>query len=216
MIHHYRDTRPRPQSEANMTDDEIDLGKLFGVIWRGKLWIAVCGFLTLCLGGFYTFGIAIPVYTTTTSLVLENRQEQIVDIESIMSGISGDQVELNTELEILRSRRLIEKLVDDLLLVKDPEFNAELREKSAFALGNLRDFVLRSVLGQQPSPILKTDRAIKDDVIDEVLETITVSNIRQSYVFQISAISEDPQMAIQITNRLAELYVADQMTLKSE
>ena len=42
-------------------DDEIDLSSLFRTLWRGKLWIALCGLLALLLGGYYAYGIAVPV-----------------------------------------------------------------------------------------------------------------------------------------------------------
>ena len=216
MNHPNGAARFRHQTNAEIADDEIDLGNLFGVLWRGKLWIALCGFLALFAGGFYAFGLATPIYTATTSVVLESRQEQIIDIQSIVSGMSGDQVELNTELEIFRSRRLIGKLVDDLGLTDDPEFNAELREQPKLSLRSLSAFFRENVLGQRSAPQELTQQEIRDAVIDAVLENVTFSNVRQSYVFLISAISEDPDKATLFTNRLAELYVADQITLKFE
>lgn len=210
------EARFRHQTNADTTDDEIDLGELFGALWRGKLWIALLGFLSLSAGGFYAFGLATPIYTAVTTVVFESSEEQIVDIQSITSGMSGDQVELNTELEIFRSRRLIGKLVDDLGLTGDPEFNATLRVRPAMSLGAVSDFVKGSILGQDISPPILTDQEIRDAVIDGLLENLAFSNLRQSYVFLITAISEDPDKVIQISNRLADLYVEDQVTLKFE
>ena len=31
-------------------DDDIDLSNILGTLWRGKLWIALAGFLTLVVG----------------------------------------------------------------------------------------------------------------------------------------------------------------------
>lgn len=31
-------------------DDDIDLSNILGTLWRGKLWIALAGFLTLIVG----------------------------------------------------------------------------------------------------------------------------------------------------------------------
>lgn len=54
-------------------DDDIDLSNILGTLWRGKLWIALAGFLTLVVGAWYAFAVAVPVYTTSASVVLETR-----------------------------------------------------------------------------------------------------------------------------------------------
>ncbi len=204
--------KPQPETRS----DEIDLGKLFAVLWRGKLWISLCGLIALMAGFYYAFVIAIPMYTTNATVALESRQEQIVDIESVVSGLPGDQVAINTELEVLRSRRLMGKVVSDLGLVQDPEFNSRLRTPSAFSLNAIAGFVTENIFGQTPTPRAASEEAITDSVVDALLARVSVANIRQSYVFRISVVSQDPQKAAQIANRLAELYIEDQITLKFE
>lgn len=209
-------THGTPHAEANKPEDEIDLGKLLGVVWRGKLWIALCGILALIAGGYYAFAIATPIYTTSASVALETRQEQVVDIESVVSGISGDQVAINTEVEVLRSRRLIGKVVTDLDLTQDPEFNHILQETPWLSLGSIVDAVRQNILGQTLTEPVYADQQIFDAVISEVLSKISVTNIRQSYVFLITAVTENPEKSALLANRLAELYVEDQIVLKFE
>ena len=116
-------------------DDEIDLSSLLRTLWRGKLWIALCGLLALLVGGYYAYGLAVPEYTAKAVIALESRQEQVMDIESVVTGLGGDQSTINTEVEVLRSRGLIEDLVLDMNLVEDPEFNTRLRPAPRFSLG---------------------------------------------------------------------------------
>ena len=216
MTYAAHDLHDKTRPQANLPTDEIDLAKLFGVLWRGKLWIILCGILSVFAGAYYILGVATPIYTTNSKVALESRQEQIVDIESVVSGLSGDQVAINTEVEVLKSRRLIGKLVADLGLTEDPEFNSTLRDESWLSPGRIIDSVKETVLGQEPAPEILSEQTITDKVINAVLDNVSVSNIRQSYVFQISAVSEDPQKAAMIANRLAELYVEDQIVLKFE
>ena len=115
-------------------DDEIDLSSLFRTLWRGKLWIALCGLLALLLGGYYAYGMAVPVYTAKAAIALESRQEQVMDIESVVTGLGGDQSTINTEVEVLRSRGLIEDLVMDMNLLQDPEFNTRLQTAPSFSI----------------------------------------------------------------------------------
>ncbi|PJI84388.1 capsular exopolysaccharide synthesis family protein [Yoonia maricola] len=212
MIRDRNDLLIGAQKVAPSGNDEIDLGALLRTLWRGKLWIILCSLIALAAGGYYALFLATPLYTTTASVALESRQEQVVDIESVMSGLSGDQVTINTEVEVLRSRRLIGKVVDDLNLVADPDFNATLRDPPWLSLDAIGNVIGRAAT----SDPIQSDQAIRDAVINAVLEQITVSNVRQSYVFNISVVTGDPVKSAQIANKLAELYVEDQIVLKFE
>src|SRR6056297_787797 len=118
----------RPKREVE--DDEIDLMELVRALWRGKWTIFLTAILAVVLGGYYAFGVADPQYQSSAQLTLEMRTKQVVDIESVVSGVSTEQAALNTEIEIILSRRVLGNLVDDMRLIEDPEFNAELRDPS--------------------------------------------------------------------------------------
>ncbi|RKF12447.1 polysaccharide biosynthesis tyrosine autokinase [Roseovarius spongiae] len=197
----------RPPSEAG--EGEINLGELLRTLWRGKLWIALAAGIAFVLGGYYAFVMATPIYRAHSVVMLESRKEQVLDMESVMSGLSGDQATINTEVEVIRARGLIEKLVKQLDLVNDPEFNYRLRPDEGFSLGGLIGAVLGR--GEASAP---REREILDSVIDEVRNRISVSNVRQSYVFRITAESEDPEMAAALANTLADLYILDQIEVK--
>jgi uncharacterized protein involved in exopolysaccharide biosynthesis len=196
-------------------DDEIDLSSLFRTLWRGKLWIALCGLIALLLGGYYAYGLAVPVYTAKAAIALESRQEQVMDIESVVTGLGGDQSTINTEVEVLRSRGLIEDLVMDMDLLEDPEFNTLLQPAPSFSSGQVVDFV-RSLVSEPQETRRITERAILDSTINQVLDSISASNLRQSFVFEITVTTQDPDKSAAMANRLAELYIQDQISVKFE
>lgn len=196
-------------------DDEIDLSSLFRTLWRGKLWIALCGLLALLLGGYYAYGMAVPVYTAKAAIALESRQEQVMDIESVVTGLGGDQSTINTEVEVLRSRGLIEDLVMDMNLLQDPEFNTRLQPAPSFSIGQAVGFI-RGLISEPQKSQPATERAILDSTINTVLDSISASNLRQSFVFEITVTTEDPDKSAAMANRLAELYIQDQISVKFE
>ncbi len=202
------------QSHGLVEDDEIDLGKLFQTLWRGKVWILLSGLLALMIGAYYAYGAATPVYTAQATVALESREQQVMDIENVVAGLSGDQSTINTEVEVIRSRGLLEKLVADLDLMQDPEFNTRLRPEPTWSIGQLVGAIRELVAGPPPARPEPTERAILDRTIDNLRAAISVSNVRQSYVFEISAVTEDPQKSAAIANRLAELYIDDQIAVK--
>lgn len=195
-------------------EEEVDLGQLLRTLWRGKIWIALAATIFLTAGIWYAFKVAVPVYSAKATVALESREQTVMDIESVMTGLSGDQSTINTEVEVIRSRILIERLVRSMDLVNDSEFNQRLREPSKFTVGAIVSLIRQRTSGPpqlRPEPV---ERAVLDSVIDAVLRKISVTNIRNSLVFNIIAVSEQPQKSAAIANQLANLYVQDQVELK--
>lgn len=201
---------------STLETDEIDLGALMHTLWRGKWWIVFATVLAILAGGYYAFAVAVPTYTAGSVVMLENRQENVANLESVMSGLSGDQATINTEVEVIRSRGLIEKLVKQLDLIADPEFNPTLRSTPAISIAKAVDFVTEIIKGPQPEEPAKSEREILDTTINNVLDGLRISNVRQSYVFKITAITEGAQKSADITNTLAELYILEQLDVKFE
>lgn len=195
-------------------EDEIDLGQLLRTLWRGKIWIVLAAMLFLIMGAWYAFKMAVPIYTAKATVALESREQTIMDIESVMAGLSGDQSTINTEVEVIRSRILIERLVRELDLVNDPEFNWRLREPSKFTLGAAVAFVRLQISGPPPPLPAPSERKILDSVIDSVRSSVSVSNIRNSLVFNIGTRTKSPQKSTAIANTLADLYIEDQVKVK--
>lgn len=199
-------------------DDEIDLMGLLRTLWRGKLWLALCAAVALFLGGYYAFVSAVPSYTSTAVVMLESRKEQVVDLGSVMTGLGGDQVTINTEVEVIRSRGLLKKLVQQLGLVEDPEFNPALRPDDGLSVGSLiREVIggVRNLVGKQEEDRGRSrEDSTLNRVIDNLTRQISVSNVRESYVFEVTATSEDAEKSALIANTLAKLYILEQVEVK--
>ena len=137
VVHRLVATDPEADSRAEWqveSSDDFDLLQLIGVLWRGKSIIILGAILAFLVGGLYVFEIAEPKYAATARLALQARDQKVVNLESVISGVSTEQAAINTELEVIRSRGLIERLVDDFDLVADPEFNATLRVRRNFSV----------------------------------------------------------------------------------
>ncbi len=195
---------------VDQQDDEIDLLALMGTLWRGKWLILLAMIVAVFIGGYYAYRFAIPVYTTTASVALDPKKQNVTGMSSVISGLSGDQATVNTEVEVIRSRGLMEKLVKALDLTNDPEFNDRLRPQSPYAV---KPFIKR-LLGMNTKKPIPTDRAILDATIDNVLKAMSVSNKRQSYVFNITATTTSPEKSAKMANTLAKLYILDQLDVK--
>lgn len=190
-------------------EGELDFLGALRTLWRGKLLILLFLIAGLALGSYYVFGVAVPKYRAMAVVALEDREGAVVDMESVLGGLSSDQATLNTEVEVMRSRRLASRLVRDLSLLQDPEFNRALRSVEPWSLGWLK----QQLAGEAPEP---TQEEIFDSTVDALLDAIDIFNVRESYVFKIVAETTSPQKSARIANALAELYIQDQLELKFE
>ncbi len=98
----------------NQIDDEIDLVELFRTILNGK-WL-ILGFVVLAtlLAFIYAFGKT-PVYKADTLLQVETKKAGIPGLDDI-AGLSGDDTSVGTELELIKSRKILGEAVNDLNL----------------------------------------------------------------------------------------------------
>ena len=171
--------------------EEVDLLALARTLWHGKIWIAAAAVLFAIAGWVWATRIAVPLYTTSATVVLEPSPATVVDLESVVSGLGTDQLSINTEAEVLTSRRLMIRVTEQLGLTADPEFNPWLGAETLPAAEVQRDSTLRAVAG-----------------------AFTVTNRKSSYVFEIAAVTTDPAKSALLANTLAESYVEDRLQVK--
>ncbi len=190
---------------AKVDDDneQIDLRAMAQLIWAKRA-------IVIGITMFFTIAAALiliqqtSLYTATAVLMLDTRKTNVVDLQSVVSGLSVDAAITRSEIEVLKSRRLAYRVVESLKLDKDPEFNPTLDGatpslkmmiKSLFVTGEDEEFAIAYV-------------------VDNVLERLTIQNEVGSYALKLSFTSEDPIKAAKIANTWAEQYLTDQLEVK--
>jgi polysaccharide biosynthesis transport protein len=204
--------------------DLIDIKELLRTLWRRRSVILGTMLFLVSLALLVLFQLT-PRYTASTLLTLQTRNEAVVDIQAVMSGLSADASVIRTELDIITSRRLVGKLVDRLQLTRDPEFNGALREQNALKLAlDPRTYLspewlmALGLLTRDPETLSEEERATQEQAatVDAVTSALSVSNPKLSYTIQITFESEEPKKAALLANTLAELYLTDQLEAKFE
>ncbi|MFC3052237.1 GumC family protein [Kordiimonas pumila] len=221
------DNQPGQDSSQNINtpiadDDILDIRALLMVLWRRK-WVIVnttvfCVVLALIIVVQLT-----PRYTATSLLAIETRKSSVVDLEAVMSGLGTDVAAIKTEIDVLKSRRLLGKMVDKLNLVKDPEFNAALNTKKGFLsylnpFSYLPDAWVDAILGRQKDTRSdeEIETAIRAKVIDSVSGSLTIINPARSYSIEVAFETIDPKKSAKLANTLSDLYLTDQLEVKFE
>lgn len=116
------------------SNDEIDLGRLFGeLIDYRKLIIAVTAGVT-ALAVLYVL-LATPIYQANALVQVEQKQGNAI-LNNLSQMISGGQPQSEPEIALLRSRMILGKTVDDLNL------QAQVEQKHFPILGRGLDRIL--------------------------------------------------------------------------
>lgn len=158
---------------------------------------------------------ATPKYTATANVMLDVRQERVVDAEAVLSGLPADSATVDTEVEILKSRQLAERVVTALKLDQDAEFAPHVEEPKG--LGAIKAGVA-SVLGAEkfdPAKLTPVEaQKLRESVVDRVLAGLSIRRAGLTYVINVSYESESPSKAAVIANKFAELYLLEQLEAK--
>ncbi|MGP6088755.1 GumC family protein [Antarctobacter jejuensis] len=202
-------------ARARQEDDTIDLFGLLKSVWRGKWVLGFCVLVGIIIGGYQAYFVAVPKYAATTSLALQVRNQQVVDLASVISGVSSDYTAMNTELVVIKSRTILENVVHELQLNRDPEFNGALRDVAPYSMAGIKAQLRELVRGVEPRGVVDPDdRGSVNRAIGALYGAVTASIQNGTYIFNLRVITEDPGKSAHIANALAKAYIADQIDVK--
>lgn len=199
------------RNTAGVTD-VVDIGAFLSLMWRRKMALISSIFLGLILGALYAYVLATPMYRSTAVVMLNNREQQIVDFESVVGNLGSDGVVINTELEVLKSSTLLGKVVDKLRLTEDAEFNPALRPPSISS--RVKSYVKSKIYRNETTPPSVERQRLA--AIESLRRSIEIQNVPKSVVFNISAITTEASKSTDIAKTLAQTYIVDQIEVKFE
>jgi len=222
----YEHTTPRSPAEVTSIsaapgegdDAAIDIVGLLLMLWRLKMIIlGVAGVIMVV--GFTVMFMIVPRYSANVMISVGLPPTQVVNVEAVLQGVPMDTLRIGTEVQILRSRSLVERVVTELDLVNDPQFNpaiAPKEEKSSFAWLNpiswiegYDDNLSQDMLSEEE--MLRRQRA---RVVDRVMGTISAQQAGLSYIINVRVETVNPRTSMQIANALADQYLVAQMEAK--
>ena len=105
---------------------EIDLQEQLRTLWRQK-WVILATVTVIMVLAFVVVSSLTPLYTANTFVQISPRRAQVADFEAVLSGLSGDTETIQTEIQIIQSRKIARRTVARLKLNRDPAFNPALR-----------------------------------------------------------------------------------------
>ncbi|HSA81988.1 MAG TPA: polysaccharide biosynthesis tyrosine autokinase, partial [Geminicoccaceae bacterium] len=222
---------PEVHAQSNLAwpsaraEERVDLRAILASLWRGRRLILTT-IVTGCLLGFVVIRTLTPLYTASTTIMLETRPIRVTE-EPVFPGLLLDDAIIEGEIEVLQSRELAKQVVVSMNLAQNAEFNPGLLDEA-------NGFSWEDLLGYWPSDLAAYGRNLFDPmegeespltdeqaaqrlhnrIIDGFLERVQARQVGQSPVIRISFTSENPQTAWRVANALAETYREQQLALK--
>lgn len=225
-------------AKALFDDNEmIDIVGMFGALRRRK-WLIGAITVAGAAAGYLYGNSVVPIFNARATLLVEPTQTGIAELEATGSSVTTDFNAIATQIRLLQSRSYQSRVMEDLGLFDDPEFNYALAEPEPGLLDKiplqLLTEPLEALAGWLPDDWLPGNWLVGSGTAHEqpeVLESIAPRITREraldafsgslellsdpsAYIINIGFNSPDPEKAARIANRVAEMYVDDQLNNK--
>lgn len=180
------------------SDVDVDLGRLFSslvVNWRR---IVAVAFVVTGLALMFAW-TATPLYRAETRLLIETRESVFTRPEA---GADADRPILDEEgvtsqVEVIGSTDILKQVASKLKLADLKEFD------EAVDMSVLDRLMVIAGFKNDPSEIPAEERVLK-----AVREKLSVYRVEKSRVIVIEFASEDPKLAAEVPNVIADAYIA--------
>ena len=187
-----------PVSAQDDNDDTINLLEYWQVL-RDRRWVVIGVTAAVTLLALAVTLLMTPIYRASSTLQIERDTMKIMDVEGLTPTESPmDRDFYQTQYELLHSRSLARRVVQDLHLEKAPLFAKTLAAVDA------------SLEGKQATPSMKRD-AHERALVDETLDAVTIEPIRNSRLVRVNFDSPDPVLSSRIANAWSDAFIASNL-----
>jgi uncharacterized protein involved in exopolysaccharide biosynthesis len=200
------DTQSPMSRPGGSSGETIDVERLIAA-FRRRLWLFLAVAAVIAAALLFVMLRQTPLYTATANIMINTRTEKVVESQAVLSGLTADTSVVDTEVEVLKSPQLAERIVNDLKLDQDPEFNP------ALAPPGLIGGLLSGAKASAPRAPGAAE-AEKQAVIAAVGKQLSIRRVGLTYSITISFKSTSAAKAAKIANAFADGYIQSQLTAK--
>ncbi|WP_374468804.1 GumC family protein [Phenylobacterium sp.] len=172
--------------------ERMHLRQLFGILLqRAKLGLGVAAAVFIVV--LAAFAMQTPSYTAVGSVVIDPTGKNLARAEQQSSGLPADTSAVDTQVEVLRSRAVAERVVRKLQLYNDPEFNP----KMAPGFFGLK---------RPAAPIANPSPRLVEHTASALMDKTWVRRAGLTYVVLVGVSSTSPEKAARLSNSYMEEY----------
>jgi len=187
----------KPAAAASARGDGLDVGEMFDAVasrWRLLLLTLAA---SLALAGLYI--VVTPArYAATMSFLLDNRERPTAGDAPAPAQGGADSPLVENQMRLLTSKKVLQRVVEDLNLQADPEFGGG---GGGGALSRLKAAILGKRAATEPSV---------NGVSETLARAVTVKRADKSYVIDVETRALSADKAERVAQGLASAFLATQ------
>ncbi len=172
-----------------------------------RFWlIAASTLICIFLGVAYLWSAEV-LYSSTSEILIDPRSKQLLERQVAPTGLGSsslgpDTILLDSQIEVIHSSLVLDKVIEKNGLLKDPEYGGSTSNANPSAFGEIARWLLR---GPQSTSI--PNEAPLDKALRKLNENLRISRKNNTYVVAISVNSSDRFKAADIANSISSIYV---------
>lgn len=208
------------QHEEQATDDSLTLTDLLRIVLKHKWTLLTVIVLACAVAAVRTF-LSTPIYRSTVILQIE-RAPRVVSFNTDVDReqFADDPNSLITQVELLKSRSLAERVIDELRLDQaNPTQPSALNAPTPLAAGRSTeaqaqaqgDYFGRIVMGYRKlmNPSTRNSEVLgREAVLSSFLGAMAVEPVRGSRLIKLHVENTSPELAARIANSTVQAYIA--------
>ncbi|MDQ7747030.1 GumC family protein [Hydrogenophaga pseudoflava] len=221
MLQAAQQAREEPDAAAN---DDIDLKEIFRAIAKHKWMIA--GITLLCLGAAAVYTLrSTPLYRSTTLLQIDRSAQKVVGFNTeieLDQGTASDQLQLRTQIELLKSRSLALRVIEEMGLYQAGEAEtpapppAPAEPEAASVVPEFLATLGRN-FGQLFEPAVQdSERVGRNGTVNAFSDSVNIEPLRSSRLVEVQVTNKDSELAARIANQIAQTFIAMNLERKLE
>lgn len=144
-------------------------------------------------------------YKGETVIMLDPRKTNMSNLASILSDMPADSSAIRSEIDIITSRAVIDRVIDRLHLMQDADFNNSLHGTG---------WLLRLLSSHRPEDQAEQQAEDKTLVAEKLFKHLEAENDGRSYSIKITYYDGQAERAAAIANAFADEYLNDQLEVK--
>lgn len=169
------------------------------------IWLMLC----LAAAAWYLH-VTPPSYTASATVLLDPKRPatQVGDTSATVLPPALDAAAAESQIQVIRSERLLYSVFDALNLSSDPTF----RPGPLSFSGRIFNWI--AALFRKPSAVGEDKAALDAAAFDAFTGRVGARRVGQSYVMEVSYTSGNPSVARRLANAIVSAYLGQQVSFK--
>ncbi len=191
-----------------MTDHSLihDARRYWAMIHKRRAIVFTCLAVSVLVAVIYNYTTR-PVYLATAQILIDRDTPNVLPNKELVDLVQAGSDYYQTQYQLLRGRRLGERVVERL----------ELQKSNEFLTGPMLspwERLQRRILGKPPKSLVDNDGMPLSPAVAAFRSRVTVEPVPGSRLVNLRFTAYDPNLAAQAVNTLAQLYIEQSLEFR--